>query len=82
MIAERVMRQLGNGKAGSPAQHGRRLLALIEQEGRQRGAKNAYLDTFSFQAPGFYAKLGYRVFGTLTEFPSGHQRCFLTKALE
>lgn len=30
--------------------HGHRLLALAEQEAWQRGAKNAYLDTFNFRA--------------------------------
>ncbi len=34
--------------------YGRRLMALAEEEGRKRGAKNAFLDTFDFQAPGFY----------------------------
>jgi len=61
--------------------HGRRLLTHAEDEARQRGAKNAYLDTFSFQAPGFYQKHGYLVFGELHDFPPGHQRYFLTKQL-
>ena len=33
---------------------GHHLLTLAEEDARQRGAKNAYLDTFSFQAPDFY----------------------------
>jgi len=61
--------------------YGRRLLTLAEQEARQRGAKNAYLDTFSFQAPDFYKKHGYEVFGELQDFPPGHQRYFLRKQL-
>ena len=61
--------------------HGHRLLTLAEDEARKRGAKNAYLDTFSFQAPGFYRKLGYQVFGELQDFPAGHQRYFLRKQL-
>lgn len=61
--------------------YGRRLLALAEEEARQRGARHAYLDTFSFQAPGFYEKNGYHVFGELPDFPPGHQRYFMTKAL-
>ena len=60
---------------------GRRLLALAEEEARQRGAKHVYLDTFSFQAPDFYKKQGYRIFGELQDFPAGHTRYFLTKAL-
>jgi ribosomal protein S18 acetylase RimI-like enzyme len=60
---------------------GHQLLTLAEQEGRQRGAEYVYLDTFSFQAPDFYKKHGYEVFGELKEFPPGHQRYFLTKQL-
>ena len=61
--------------------YGHRLLTLAEDEARQRGARNAYLDTFSFQAPDFYERHGYRVFGKLRDFPPGHQRYFLTKQL-
>jgi GNAT superfamily N-acetyltransferase len=60
---------------------GHRLLMRAEDEARKRGAKNAYLDTFDFQAPGFYKKYGYQVFGQLENFPAGHQRYFLTKKL-
>ena len=61
--------------------YGHLLLTRAEDEGRQRGAKNSYLDTFSFQAPDFYRKHGYQVFGELKDFPAGHQRYFLTKQL-
>ena len=61
--------------------YGRRLLTMAEEEARQRGAKNAFLDTFSFQAPGFYEHSGYEVFGELREFPAGHTRYFLRKQL-
>ncbi|NLG27696.1 MAG: GNAT family N-acetyltransferase [Chloroflexi bacterium] len=61
--------------------YGHRLLNLVEEAGRQRGAKHAYLDTFSFQAPEFYRKHGYAVFGTLEDFPPGHRRFFLKKQL-
>lgn len=61
--------------------YGRRLLTLAEDEARQRGAKHVHLDTFSFQAPDFYLKHGYQVFGELSDFPSGHTRYYLTKDL-
>lgn len=61
--------------------YGERLLASAEDEARKRGAKHAYLDTFSFQALDFYKKYGYRVFGELPDFPSGHQLYFMTKDL-
>ncbi len=61
--------------------YGQRLLAQAEEEARKRGAKNSYLDTFSFQAPDFYKKQGYEIFGELHDFPIGHQRYFLKKRL-
>ena len=61
--------------------YGQRLLTLAEAEARQQGAKYAYLETFSFQAPGFYKKYGYEVYGELNDFPQGHKRFFLKKHL-
>jgi GNAT superfamily N-acetyltransferase len=60
---------------------GSKLMTAAEKEAKRRGVTNIYLDTFSFQAPGFYRKLGYREFGRLKGFPAGHYRSFLTKAL-
>jgi GNAT superfamily N-acetyltransferase len=60
---------------------GASLMQTAEAEARERGARNVYLDSFSFQAPAFYAKLGYREFGRLKEFPAGYDRVFMTKAL-
>jgi GNAT superfamily N-acetyltransferase len=61
--------------------YGRQLMEVVEEKARELGAKNAYLDTFSFQAPGFYEKLGYRVFGELPTFPPGHERFYMKKEL-
>jgi N-acetylglutamate synthase-like GNAT family acetyltransferase len=61
--------------------YGIRLMNCIEQEAIKNGCVNAYLDTFSFQAPDFYQKLGYKVFGELEDFPVGHSRFFLRKSL-
>ena len=61
--------------------YGEKLLLRAEEEARSRGVKNVFLDTFSFQAPDFYQKLGYRVFGELVDFPPGHTRHYLTKRL-
>jgi len=61
--------------------YGHRLLTLAEDEGRRRGAKYAFLDTFSFQAPTFYLKHGYKVFGELNNFPAGYKSYYLTKQL-
>ena len=60
---------------------GSELLNRAEAEAKARGCTNAYLDTFDFQARGFYEKLGYMVFGSLPKYPGEHTRYFLTKAL-
>lgn len=60
---------------------GRRLMERAEEEAKQRGARHAYLDTFTFQAPVFYEKLGYQAFGELENFPPGHTRFFMRKEL-
>jgi GNAT superfamily N-acetyltransferase len=60
---------------------GTRLMRRAEEEAIKRGCHHAWLDTFSFQARGFYEKLGYRVFGTLENYPVGHSRFFMTKSL-
>ena len=41
------------------------LLAQLEQDAARQGAKRLELNTFGFQAPGFYEKLGYRRFGAV-----------------
>ncbi|MGL4437823.1 MAG: GNAT family N-acetyltransferase [Bosea sp. (in: a-proteobacteria)] len=58
-----------------------RAMDALEDEARAFGAKHAYLDTFSFQAQPFYEKRGYRVFGTLENYPDAHTRYWMTKAL-
>jgi GNAT superfamily N-acetyltransferase len=63
------------------AGHGRRLLAAAEAEGGRRGCRHARLNTFSFQAAGFYERCGYRVVLALEDFPRGHRRLFYVKAL-
>jgi GNAT superfamily N-acetyltransferase len=60
---------------------GRQLMAAAEQEARRRDCIGVWLDTFSFQARGFYEKLGYAVFGTIEDYPPGHSRFFLKKTL-
>lgn len=61
--------------------YGTHLLNLAEEKARERGAKQVFLDTFSFQAPSFYEKFGYEVFGVLDNFPDTHKRFFMTKKL-
>ncbi len=61
--------------------YGKSLLAKAEAEARKHGVQNVFLNTFSFQAPGFYKKLGYKEFGRLKDFPIGHTRHWMKKAL-
>jgi GNAT superfamily N-acetyltransferase len=61
---------------------GRALLAAAEEEARRKNCRQAWLDTFSFQARGFYEKQGYVLFGELSNYPPGHQRYFLRKRLD
>ena len=60
---------------------GRSLIKEAESEARKRGANNVMVATFSFQAPGFYKRLGYRQVAKLKNFPIGHDQIWLTKAL-
>jgi GNAT superfamily N-acetyltransferase len=60
---------------------GSRMLLMAEQEAAARGCKYAYLSTYSFQSLMFYERRGYSVFGVLEDFPEGHKRFFLRKAL-
>ena len=60
---------------------GSRLLARAEEVARERNIGAVYLDTFTFQAPGFYEKHGYREFGRLDDPVHGHARIWLAKRL-
>jgi hypothetical protein len=56
-------------------------LGQAEDEGRRRGCRVGVLYTISFQAPGFYARHGWRVFGEIPCDPPGTSRVFMTKDL-
>ncbi|WP_269791680.1 GNAT family N-acetyltransferase [Stenotrophomonas sp. Iso1] len=61
---------------------GTALLAEAEQQARTAGAHSVLLDTFDWQAEGFYLRQGYSVFGRLDDYPPGHQRIYLRKSLQ
>jgi GNAT superfamily N-acetyltransferase len=61
--------------------HGRALMQRAEALARERGCTGTWVDTFSFQAPGFYERLGYRQFGELPSYPDEHRRIFYSKRL-
>ena len=58
---------------------GARLMRLAEEEARRRGCVGSQVDTLSFQAPGFYEKLGFITVGVVEDFPAGHRRHFMAK---
>jgi ribosomal protein S18 acetylase RimI-like enzyme len=61
--------------------YGSKLLNNMEEFAIEKGCKLIYLDTFSFQAPEFYKKNGYEVFGILEDHPKGFNQYFLQKRL-
>ena len=61
--------------------HGTALLQAAEQLAAERACALVTLETFSFQATGFYAKHGYETFAVLPDYPPGHQKHFLKKSL-
>ncbi len=58
---------------------GRRLMQRAEDVARERGCAGAQVDTLSFQAPGFYQRLGFEIIGHVPDFPAGHSRYFLAR---
>ena len=60
---------------------GTKLMAQAEAWARAEGLAGLWLDTFAFQARPFYEKLGFSVFGEITDHPRGSVRYFLKKQL-
>ena len=60
---------------------GTRIMRAAETYAKEQGMTGIWLDTFGFQARGFYEKLGYGVFGELPDYPVGHSRYFFQKRL-
>lgn len=60
---------------------GRQLMERAEQEARQRGCRYARLATSDYQAPQFYERLGYKLYGTLENCPPGETVYYYWKEL-
>jgi len=58
---------------------GAQLMSAAEEIAAKRGCVGAWLTTFSFQAQGFYEKLGYSVFAELENSPADNVRIFMRK---
>ncbi len=60
---------------------GTEIMSIAEEEAKSRGCKFAMLDTFEFQALGFYQKIGYEQFGKLEGYCDKYERFYLRKAI-
>ena len=60
---------------------GSRLMSMAEAEALSRGCSGSWLDTFEFQAKGFYERIGYECFAELPSYPKGFSRFFMKKTL-
>jgi len=61
--------------------YGEKLLEAAEEIARERGCRGIDLDTMSFQAPGFYRKMGFTLVGSVPGFAGGHTRFYFSKEL-
>jgi GNAT superfamily N-acetyltransferase len=57
------------------------MLNQAEDYARARGVRWATLETHSFQARPLYEQQGYKVFGTLDDYPPGHKNFYMKKTL-
>jgi GNAT superfamily N-acetyltransferase len=60
---------------------GSELLVQAEAKARHLGAHSAKLETFEWQARGFYVKRGYEEFGRIDKHTKGFYLAFMMKAL-
>ncbi len=60
---------------------GSRLLTQTEDQSRGLGACNAQLNTFDWQAEGFYVKHGYGVFARIDNYFRGRELVMMKKTL-
>jgi ribosomal protein S18 acetylase RimI-like enzyme len=61
---------------------GKKLLLASENKARELGCHGSYLYTYTFQAPGFYKKYGYEVFGELENFGEKQAKLYMKKRLD
>ena len=61
---------------------GKTLIHQAEKIALRSGCVMVHLDTFDFQAPKFYEKLGFELWGELGPFPNGHKRYYYRKIIK
>jgi len=62
--------------------YGSLIMYKMEEKARELGCKLIKLDTFSFQARGFYEKQGFVVYGQIDDVAGGHTIFYLMKRLD
>ena len=61
--------------------YGKGLMAAAQSEAIARGCRQMVMDIYSFQAPDFFQSLGFELVATQADYPPGHQKQHLRKAL-
>ena len=61
--------------------YGSRILVALETQAAARGCHSALVETYEFQALGFYQKRGYEIICELENDPEPYQRYYLKKKL-
>lgn len=61
--------------------YGTQLLLAAEEEGRKQGCTHSQVETTSFQAEGFYEKLGYSRIGVVEKWFKDYDYIFMRKSL-
>ena len=61
--------------------YGSKLIKMMEEFAIEKGCRLINLDTFSFQAPDFYKKHGYKIIGISEDHPKGHNQYYFEKRL-
>ena len=60
---------------------GTKIMDAFELEASERGCNLVYLDTFTFQAPLFYKKRGYKEVSRVTGFTGGAEKIYMEKSI-
>ena len=61
--------------------YGKELMLKVEELAKEEGCISANTMTYSFQAPQFYEKLGYKIVGAFEQYPDDIKKFFLEKKL-
>jgi GNAT superfamily N-acetyltransferase len=60
---------------------GKQMVEEVEKLAKDCQVKTLFTDTYGFQAPDFYLKLGFTVYGQVDGFMGGHSKIFFKKGL-